>query len=160
MLGCGVDVAYPPEHIDLIAAVRASGAVVSEVVPGTQPRPIFFPRRNRIISGLVQAVVIVEAGEKSGSLITARMALEQGRDVLFSSPCGVAYAFGCEAMCQFELGKRENAGCAESLRVFVQPVLNRSGAGSRQANVKKNPDHANSSSSGDGSADGPLEVRV
>ncbi|MFN7983070.1 MAG: DNA-processing protein DprA [Vicinamibacterales bacterium] len=82
VLGCGVDVAYPPEHVELIAAVRASGAVISEVAPGTQPRPIFFPRRNRIISGLVQAVVIVEAGEKSGSLITARMALEQGRDVL------------------------------------------------------------------------------
>lgn len=82
VLGCGVDVAYPPEHTDLIAAVRVAGAVVSEVVPGTQPRPAFFPRRNRIISGLAHAVVIVEAGQKSGSLITARLALEQGRDVL------------------------------------------------------------------------------
>ncbi len=82
VLGCGVDVAYPPEHADLIASVRGCGAVVSEIAPGTQPRPAFFPRRNRIISGLALAVVIVEAGEKSGSLITARLALEQGRDVL------------------------------------------------------------------------------
>lgn len=82
VLGCGVDVAYPPENAALMADVRASGALVSELPPGTQPRPGFFPRRNRIISGLVRAVVIVEAGEKSGSLITARCALEQGRDVL------------------------------------------------------------------------------
>ena len=82
VLGCGVDVSYPPENAGLIAEVTATGAVVSELPPGTQPRPGFFPRRNRIISGLVRAVVIVEAGEKSGSLITARCALEQGRDVL------------------------------------------------------------------------------
>lgn len=82
VLGCGVDVAYPPENEALIAEVTCSGAVVSELLPGTAPRPRFFPRRNRLISGLVRAVVIVEAGEKSGSLITARCALDQGRDVL------------------------------------------------------------------------------
>ena len=82
VLGCGVDVAYPPENVALMADVKVAGAIVSELAPGTAPRPGFFPRRNRIISGLVRAVVIVEAGEKSGSLITARCALEQGRDVL------------------------------------------------------------------------------
>ena len=82
VLGCGVDIAYPPENAALIADVKAAGAIVSELAPGTAPRPGFFPRRNRIISGLVRAVVIVEAGQKSGSLITARCALEQGRDVL------------------------------------------------------------------------------
>ena len=82
VLGSGVDVTYPPEHAPLAGAIAASGAVVSELVPGTPPLPHFFPLRNRIISGLCRAVVVIEAGEKSGSLITARMALEQGRDVL------------------------------------------------------------------------------
>ncbi len=82
VLGCGADVVYPPEHGGLATAIRTHGALVSELPPRTAPRPGFFPRRNRIISGLVRAVVVIEAGDKSGSLITARMALEQGRDVL------------------------------------------------------------------------------
>ncbi len=80
--GCGADVVYPREHVGLVRAIAAMGAIVSELAPGTPPQPQFFPLRNRIISGLSRAVVIVEAGEKSGSLITARAALEQGRDVL------------------------------------------------------------------------------
>ena len=83
VLGSGADVVYPHEHVALAAAIMsAGGAVVSELAPGTPPRKPFFPLRNRIISGLSRAVVIVEAGEKSGSLITARCALDQGRDVL------------------------------------------------------------------------------
>jgi DNA processing protein len=82
VLGCGTDVAFPPEHAELACTISESGAVVSELVPGTPPLPMFFPQRNRIISGLSRAVVVIEAGEKSGSLITARLALEQGRDVL------------------------------------------------------------------------------
>jgi DNA processing protein len=82
VLGSGVDVMYPPEHAPLANEICADGAVVSELVPGTPPLPWCFPLRNRIISGLVRAVVVIEAGEKSGSLITARCALEQGRDVL------------------------------------------------------------------------------
>lgn len=82
VLGSGVDVMYPPEHRTLAADMAVRGAIVSELLPGTSPRAHFFPRRNRIISGLVRAVVVIEAGQKSGSLITARCALEQGRDVL------------------------------------------------------------------------------
>lgn len=82
VLGCGADIVYPPEHAVLATAMRQRGAVISEMVPGTVPRPLFFPRRNRLISGLSVAVIVVEAGERSGSLITARLALEQGRDVL------------------------------------------------------------------------------
>jgi DNA processing protein len=82
VLGSGVDVVYPHEHMSLAGQIAQKGALVSELCPGTAPRKPFFPLRNRIISGLSRAVVIVEAGEKSGSLITARTALDQGRDVL------------------------------------------------------------------------------
>ncbi|HEY7287021.1 MAG TPA: DNA-processing protein DprA [Vicinamibacterales bacterium] len=82
VLGSGVDVIYPPEHAGLAESIASSGVLVSELVPGTPPLPLFFPLRNRIISGLSRAVVVIEAGERSGSLITARTALEQGRDVL------------------------------------------------------------------------------
>ncbi len=82
VLGSGPDVVYPKEHDNLAREIAATGLVLSELAPGTPPQPQFFPMRNRIISGLSRAVVVVEAGERSGSLITARSALEQGRDVL------------------------------------------------------------------------------
>jgi DNA processing protein len=82
VLGSGPDVVYPKEHDDLARNIAAAGVILSELAPRTPPRPQFFPMRNRIISGLSRAVVVIEAGEKSGSLITARLALEQGRDVL------------------------------------------------------------------------------
>lgn len=82
VLGSGADIIYPPEHAALARDIEAAGVVMSELAPGTPPLPLFFPLRNRIISGLSRAVVVIEAGEKSGSLITARLALDQGRDVL------------------------------------------------------------------------------
>ena len=82
VLGSGADVIYPPEHRDLARRICDTGALVSESPPGALPLPWRFPLRNRIISGLARAVVVIEASEKSGSLITAKAALEQGRDVL------------------------------------------------------------------------------
>ena len=82
VVGCGPDVVYPAEHRNLYGRVVRQGAVVSELGPGAPPLPYHFPWRNRIISGLSAAVVIVEASERSGSLITAGCALEQGREVM------------------------------------------------------------------------------
>ena len=82
VLGSGLDRIYPPEHADLAARISRSGAVVTELPLGRPPAAPHFPLRNRLISGLVDAVVVVEARQRSGSLITARHALDQGREVL------------------------------------------------------------------------------
>ncbi len=81
VLGCGPDVVYPAENKQLMADIKNTGAVISEFKPGMQPIATNFPARNRIISGMSQGVVVIEAGERSGSLITAGFALEQGREV-------------------------------------------------------------------------------
>lgn len=81
VLGCGIDVVYPPENGKLLADITESGAVISEYPPGTSPRQGMFPARNRIISGISEGLLVVEAAEKSGALITATCAMEEGRDV-------------------------------------------------------------------------------
>jgi DNA processing protein len=85
VLGSGIDRIYPPENKGLYEQIAAQGAVVSEFFPGTEPHPAHFPRRNRIISGLGQAVIVVEAGERSGALLTADYAIAQDRP-LFAVP--------------------------------------------------------------------------
>lgn len=81
VLGCGPDICYPRENIELYMQLTQCGGLISEYPPGARPNPLYFPARNRIISGLSEKVIIIEAKIRSGSLITADLALEQGRDV-------------------------------------------------------------------------------
>ncbi|WP_290789018.1 DNA-processing protein DprA [Halomonas sp.] len=97
VLGCGVDVVYPPRHHRLHGRLRQPGVLLlAEHPPGTPARPAFFPRRNRIVTGLSFGVLVVEAAERSGSLVSARLAAEQGREV-FSLPGSIhnPQARGC-----------------------------------------------------------------
>jgi DNA processing protein len=82
VLGTGIDCVYPAENDVLTGQIAASGLLLTEFPPGAPPQDWHFPRRNRIISGLSRAIVVVEAKDKSGSLITARLAADQGRDVM------------------------------------------------------------------------------
>ena len=109
VLGSGVDVWYPRAHRDLgISLLEAGGAVWSEAPPGARPLGWRFPPRNRLISGIAHAVVVVEAGAKGGALVTARMALEQGRDI-FATPGDV--------------GRLSSLGCNLLIRDGAIPVL-------------------------------------
>ena len=82
ILGCGADICYPTENIELYNRIIKNGGVISEYPPGEKPIAWHFPQRNRIISGLADLIVVVEAKEKSGSLITVEWALDQGKDVM------------------------------------------------------------------------------
>jgi len=101
VLGCGVNVVYPASNRDLFTQISKNGCLMSEYPPETGPKPWQFPERNRIISGLSDGVLVVEAPEKSGALITARNAVEQGRDV-FAVPgnIGVPACAGSNALLQ------------------------------------------------------------
>ncbi len=99
VLGCGVDVPYPRRNRDLAARILERGALVSEFWPGTPPAPWRFPARNRIVAGLAGAVAVVEAGRRSGALITADFALELGRPVLAVPGWpGALASEGCNAL--------------------------------------------------------------
>jgi DNA processing protein len=99
ILGCGVDICYPREHIGLYMDIQASGGVISEKPPGCPPLPMYFPARNRIISGLSDVLLVIEARQRSGSLITADLALEQGRDVYaLPGPVTSQLSIGCHQL--------------------------------------------------------------
>ena len=82
VLGCGIDICYPPENRRLFEAMGEEGLILTEYAPGEEPLPYHFPERNRIIAGLSKGVLVIEASQKSGSLITARLGLEYGREVM------------------------------------------------------------------------------
>lgn len=111
VLGCGLDICYPPENRSLRERIAGQGVVISEFPPGTPPEPKHFPMRNRIISGLSLATVVVEAAEKSGALITADCALEQGRDV-FAVPGSIhsPASRGCHKLIKEGAAVAEGAG--------------------------------------------------
>jgi DNA processing protein len=101
VLGCGVDIVYPPENKNLLQQIVQDGAVLSEYPPGTPPHAVHFPARNRLISGLATGVIVVEAAEKSGALITVDFALEQGRDVYAVPGCITnPFSQGCHKLIQ------------------------------------------------------------
>ncbi len=101
VMGCGADICYPPENGQLYHALCEQGGVCSEYQPGTAPHSSLFPPRNRIISGLADAVVVIEAKDRSGTLITVDMALEQGREV-FALPGRITEPLseGCNRLLQ------------------------------------------------------------
>lgn len=114
VLGCGVDVVYPSENRRLYADMMAAGALVSEYPPGTEPRGAHFPVRNRIISGMSLGVTAVEAGVKSGTLITARLALDQNRDVFaFPGPANGPMSVGTNRLIQ--RGEAKLVTCAQDV---------------------------------------------
>ena len=116
VVGCGLDVVYPPENAGLMKRMAEQGAVVSEFPLGTKPLAANFPIRNRVISGLSRAVVVVEAGLRSGSLITARHALDQGREVFaVPGPVGNPGSAGCHQLI------RQGACLLESAQDILEP---------------------------------------
>ena len=126
VLGCGVDICYPSENRPLYENLIASGGILSEYPPGVEPRALLFPQRNRIISGLSDGVLVVEAKERSGTLITVDMALEQGREVYavpgrvtdpLSRGCNRLIRQGAElTACPEELLQQMKPGCSVRVR--------------------------------------------
>jgi DNA processing protein len=103
VLGCGIDRDYPAAHRELARRIAETGLIVSEYAPGVEPAPWRFPARNRIVAGLCAATVVVEARERSGALITADFALEEGREV-FAVPGEITSALSDGANALLRLG--------------------------------------------------------
>lgn len=129
VLAGGADICYPRENIDLYMQMEVSGGIISEYPPGTEPLPVHFPLRNRIISGFADVITVVEAREKSGSLITADMALEQNRTVMaVPGRIGDRLSAGCNNLIKQGAGiVCEPGDILEVLdcEIFFKPVKNK-----------------------------------
>jgi DNA processing protein len=124
VLGCGIDRDYPAAHAELACRVADSGLIVSEYAPGVEPAPWRFPARNRIVAGLCAATVVVEARERSGALITADLALEEGREV-FAVPGEITSSLSAGTNALLKLGCAPLTGAADVLASFgieLEPV--------------------------------------
>ena len=117
VLGCGIDRDYPASHAELARRIRESGLVVSEYEPGVEAAPWRFPARNRVIAGLCAATVVVEARERSGALITADLALEEGRDVL-AVPGEITSALSAGTNALLKLGAAPCTSAEDVLELF------------------------------------------
>jgi len=117
VLGCGVDRDYPAAHAELARRIAECGLLVSEYAPGVEPAPWRFPARNRIIAGLCNAIVVVEARERSGALITADLALEEGREV-FAVPGEITSALSAGTNDLLKLGASPLTRAADALSCF------------------------------------------
>jgi len=117
VLGCGVDRVYPASHAGLAKEIVASGLIVSEYAPGVEPAPWRFPARNRVIAGVASAVVVVEARERSGALITADLALDEGREV-FAVPGEITSALSLGANGLIRLGATLITGAGDVLEAL------------------------------------------
>jgi DNA processing protein len=117
VLGCGIDRDYPAAHGQLARRIAESGLIVSEYPPGVEPAPWRFPARNRIVAGLAQATIVVEARERSGALITADLALEEGREV-FAVPGEITSALSAGANALLRLGATAATSAADVLESF------------------------------------------
>ena len=121
VLGCGIDRDYPAAHAELARRVATTGLVVSEYAPGVEPAPWRFPARNRIIAGLSGATIVIEARERSGALITADLALEEGREV-FAVPGEITSSLSAGANGLLKLGATPLTSAADVLASFgIEP---------------------------------------
>jgi DNA processing protein len=151
VVGTGPDLVYPRKHRELAARIEQGGALVSEFPPGTEARPGHFPRRNRVIAGLSLGTLVVEAGLQSGSLITARLAAEAGREV-FALPGSIhnPLAKGCHRLI------REGARLVETGAEIIEaltPAAQAQGAGLRARLEAADAPEASRPSTGDRSQD-------
>jgi DNA processing protein len=122
VLGCGIDRDYPASHAPLAAEVAETGLIVSEYAPGVEPAPWRFPARNRIVAGLCAATVVVEARERSGALITADLALEEGREV-FAVPGEIGSALSAGTNGLLKLGAAPLTAVADVLSSYgIVPI--------------------------------------